>query len=420
MDPSDTSGTPKPGERTGDAPPGRAGRLSAAEAARRLGVQRDTLYAYVSRGLVRSESQPGTRARVYLAEDVELLRRRREGRRDPARVAREALHWGTPLLESALTRIEPDTLTYRGRDVTALAEETGFENVAGWLWGLPLEAGLPDASHALPTAWRRNAAALAALPPLERYQTVLAAAAAEDAGAYDTSPDAVRACGARMLRLLASVAVDTPPSNDPIALRLQHGWAPRRPRARGPLEAALILWADHELNVGTFTVRCVASARATPYAAAIAGLSALRGSLHGGVNEQVEALFDEVGEPARAAHVLEARLRRGERIPGFGHHLYPSADPRAVAIMTHTREIGVGARALRLSDAIAEAAHRLIGKAPNVDFATVTLRRAFSFPPGSALALVGIARCAGWVAHTLEQYAEPRLIRPRARYVGPE
>jgi citrate synthase len=392
--------------------------LSATEAARRLGVRRDTLYAYVSRGLIRSEAQRGSRARLYDAEDVERLLERREGRRDPARIAAEALHWGAPLLESRLTLIRDGQLYYRGIAAESLLGESSFEQVAGFLWGGSLSGGIPDVVPALPRAAAALGATLAALPPLERFQLVLAAKAGEDASAYDLSPHGVRRIGAGVLRLLAAVAVDAPPSHDPVAQVLQRAWLPRRPAARGWIEAALVLWADHELNVGTFTVRCVASAGATPYQAVIAGLSALRGVLHGGATEQVEALFDEVARPERAGEVLAARLRRGERIPGFGHGLYRDGDPRARALLARLAADAALARRLALADAIQAECGRLVGRAPNVDFATVAMRRALGLPPGSALALVAIARSAGWIAHTIEQYASGRLIRPRARYTG--
>jgi citrate synthase len=190
------------------------------------------------------------------------------------------------------------------------------------------------------------------------------------------------------------------------------------PEARELLEAALILWADHELNVSTFTVRCVASARATPYAAVVAGISALRGPLHGGSNEQVEALFDETPDASQARAALEARLRRGERIPGFGHPLYPDGDPRAAFLLERIRALRPRPSALSVVDSLERETHDLIGRKPNVDFASVALVRALGAPRGSALALVGVARAAGWIAHVLEQYAEGRLIRPRARYTG--
>lgn len=399
----------------------RAGRIGADEAARRLGVRRDTLYAYVSRGLVRSERQAGTRERLYHAEDVEQLLDRKRGRTAPAKAAAEALHFGAPILASELTLIADGRLYFRGRPAEALARNTRFEDVAGLLWGRAPELDIPDALPDLPADWDRLRALTRALPPIERFQTLLAATSAADASAHDLSREAIERTGAKILRLLAAAAVDAAPSRDAVARVLQRGWAPRRDAALAPIEAALVLWADHELNVGTFTARCVASAHGTPYGAAIAGLSALRGGLHGGATEQVEALFEEVGEPTRARDVLEARLRRGERIPGFGHSLYPDGDPRARALFEVLRAsdaADASPAAWALSDALHRETVRLIGREPNVDFATVTLRRALALPAHSAIALVAVSRSAGWIAHCLEQVTAGRLIRPRARYIG--
>ena len=394
-------------------------RLSADEAAQRLGVRRDTLYAYVSRGLIRSEKQAGTRARLYDTEDVALLQQRKEGRRDPGRAAAQLLLWGTPLLDSRLTLIREGQLYYRGVAAEGFLGESSFEQVAGFLWGGSLAAGIDPVVPALPNALAQGAA-VAALPPIERFQVALTAKGAEDASAYDFGAAGLRRSGAKILRILAALAVGAGPSSDPIAEVLQRGWLPRRSAARPLLEAALILWADHELNVSTFTVRCVASARATPYSAIVAGLSALRGGLHGGVTEQVEALFDEVQGPARAREVLEGRLRRGERIPGFGHWLYPEGDPRARRLLAMLREssLPIRRRELALTDAIESECQRLIGRRPNADFATVGIARALGLPQGSALSLIAVSRSAGWVAHAIEQYDGGRLIRPRARYVG--
>jgi citrate synthase len=399
-------------------PERRRTRLGASEAAKRLGVSRDTLYAYVSRGLIRSEKQAGTRARLYDAEDVALLQQRKEGRRDPGRAATQLLHWGAPLLESRLTLIRDGRLHYRGIDVEGFLGESSFEQVAGFLWGRALGEGIDPVVPELPAEAR--AARVASLPPIERFQVALTAKAAHDASAYDLGPAGVRRVGAKVLRILAGLAVGQPPSPAPIAQVLQRGWLPRRAGALPLLETALILWADHELNVSTFTVRCVASARATPYAAVVAGLSALRGGLHGGVTEQVEALFDEVLRPERAREVLEGRLRRGERIPGFGHWLYPEGDPRARCLLERLRScpLPVRTRALELTEAIERECERLIGRRPNADFATVGLARALGLPTGAPLALVAVSRSAGWIAHAIEQYDGGRLIRPRARYVG--
>ena len=396
-----------------------SGELSAAEAAQALGVSRATLYAYVSRGLLRSEARAGSRARAYRAEDVAALLRRREQRRDPTQAAEGALHWGAPVLCSSLALISEGRLYYRGVDALTLAEEASLEEVASLLWRgdrrLPVPDAVPEPSPALASA-RRLAAGL---PPLEGYQVALAALSAEDAAAWDLSPDGIQRSGARILRLLAALAVGGEPSLRPVAEVLQRAFAPRARDARRLLEGALVLWADHELNVSTFTARCIASALAPPHAVVCGALSALRGVRHGGATEQVAALFDETAEPARARRVLEDRLRRGERLPGFGHPLYPEGDPRAAWLLERLAQARPRAREHALAAALARAAFELVERRPNVDFALVALCRALGLPRRAPLALVGIARSVGWIAHAIEQLEDGRLLRPRARYVGP-
>jgi citrate synthase len=396
----------------------RTGHLSAREAAEALGVSRATLYAYVSRGLVRSERQEGSRSRRYRAEDVWMLLQRREGRRDPARAAEQSLYWGAPVLASELTLIEDGQLYYRGLPVVELATTSTFEDVTALLWGAP-DLELPEVSADSPREWATLRRLCADLPPLEAFQVVLAAASGEDPGGFDVSPEGVRRTGVRILRLLTATAVGGGPSRRPVAEALQRHWCPKRRRARELLEAVLILLADHELNVSTFTARCVASARASPYAVVIAGLSALRGARHGGASEQVLALFREVGSPARAREVIAARLRRGEHIPGFGHAVYAGSDPRAVPLDRLLRESGIPPGRFALPDAIEAETRAVIEQQPNVDFTLATLAHTLGLPGSALLVLFGLARTAGWIAHTLEQYAERPLIRPRARYIGP-
>jgi len=185
------------------------------------------------------------------------------------------------------------------------------------------------------------------------------------------------------------------------------------------LNTALILCADHELNVSSFTARCVASAGGTPYGVVQAGLAALRGSRHGGHTERVEALLREVGAPSQARAALAARLQRGEPVPGFGHRLYPDGDPRGRLLLEMAREYGPHSPAVALSAAVAAAAGELLGKRPTVDFGLVTAAGALELPAGSALALFAIGRAIGWIGHALEQIEAGTIIRPRARYVGP-
>src|ERR687893_121606 len=180
--------------------------LGARRAAEELGVSLGTLYAYVSRGLIRSEATGG-RNRRYRAEDVRRLKERKERRRDPDRVVEDALHWGTPVMESAITLIEDDGLYYRGRDAVALAAGSTIEEVATLIWvGDPAQAPdlFPPAPPELPP--RIRAALGSDLPPVEAFQVSLALAGAGDPASYDLRPAAVARTGGRILRLMAGVA----------------------------------------------------------------------------------------------------------------------------------------------------------------------------------------------------------------------
>jgi citrate synthase len=181
---------------------------------------------------------------------------------------------------------------------------------------------------------------------------------------------------------------------------------------------ALVLYADNGLNPSSFTARCVASAGSTPYALVSAGLAALQGSKHGGACERAEGLLAEARESRGAHATVVARLRRGESIPGFGHPLYPEGDPRAAMLLDLIAEARPKSADVALSLALVKAVREVMNEQPTIDFAVVTLCRALGLPAGSALALLGVGRVVGWIAHGLEQYREGREIRPRARYAG--
>ena len=394
--------------------------MSAREAAVELGVTLQTLYAYVSRGLIRSESAgEGRRARRYRAEDVRRLKERAERRRDPDRASEGALNWGTPVMESAITLISEGRLYYRGRDVVGLARASTVEGVAALIWAGDEEAasGLsPDEPFVLPPHLQEARSGLADLAPLEAFGVLLPLAAAEDVAAYDLRPAAVARTGSRILRTLVAIAAGD--GGRGAAETLAEGWALDEPDAVALINAALILCADHELNVSAFTARCVASSGATPYAAVVAGLAALGGTRHGGQTEVVEALLREVEGGGDARSVLAARLRRGEGIPGFGHSLYPEGDPRGREILRLAAEARPCSADVSLSRAVCEAARAVIGEEPTVDFGLVVLSRVLGLPPGAALALFAIGRTIGWIGHAIEQYENGSLIRPRARYTG--
>ncbi|MBO0799670.1 MAG: citrate synthase family protein [Blastocatellia bacterium] len=397
--------------------------LTAREAAAALNISLSTLYSYVSRGMLRSEPVAGNpRERRYWQEDVVRLAERKELRRDPAKAAARSLRWGAPVLDSSITLIDGGRLYYRGRDALELAQKASVEEVAALLWNGDLKdsehlfakhsEGLSPEIYDLLKRIKRNTE----LGPVERCQLALSLRSATDPGAYDLRSVAVARTGARILDvMIASVCgVSTAGSAD---VSLRKAWLPRHKAAAPALRAALILCADHELNVSAFTARCIASARATPYEVVIGALAAMKGRRHGGHTLEVESLFLEAGGGRRPREVLANRLRLGERLPGFGHPLYPQGDPRAGLLLSFAKKLG-REPVWELAAKMVETVRSLTGEHPTVDFALVTLARSLGLPAESPLALFSLGRTIGWIAHAIEQYADDQLIRPRARYTG--
>jgi citrate synthase len=394
--------------------------LSAGRAAEELGVSVPTLYAYVSRGMVRSEAVGGKkRNRRYRAEDVRRLKERKQRRRDPDGVVEGVLNWGTPVMESEITLIDDGRLYYRGRDVEALARHKSIEEVAAIVWtGDETMAPnlFPSGEKPLQGRIETVLGSVAGMLPVEVFQVLLPLAAAEDPAAYDLRPAAVARTGARILGLMAgAVSGESAPG---LAETLRRGWGAGKTGAGALLDAALVYCADHELPVSTFAARCVASSGASPYAVVIAGLAALGGVKHGGEIELVEAFLREVEILGDARAVISGRLRRGERIPGFGHSLYPEGDPRGTGLLRLIAEAYPTSPAVQLSQSVADEVLQLMGGRPTIDFALATLARTLALPAGGAVALFGLGRTVGWIGHAIEQYENDTLIRPRARYTG--
>jgi citrate synthase len=391
--------------------------LTASEAAALLGISHSSLYAYVSRGRLRAELDPHQPRRSrYLVADVEQLRDRKEARLHPDLAARKALDWGIPVLESSLTLIDDGRFYYRGRDAVALARTATFEEVVRLLWNVGDQV---SSSEPVPARCRDALPPLRSLPAMQRMQALLPFASADDIGVLDVSAEAQVRRAWRILHVLTAAATrHAHAASASIADSLAAGWRVRAPAARRLLDTALILCADHELNVSAFAARVVASSRSSLYDVTAAGLAALRGPRHGGYTSQVEALLDDAASPRRLRAVIQARLGRGEPIPGFGHQLYPRGDPRARLLFAEVERRWPRSEAAAFARAARCAGRSLLGESPTVDFGLVILRRALKLPAGSALILFALGRTAGWLAHAMEQYASGPLIRPRAAYVG--
>ena len=435
----------------------KASLLTARDAAERLGVKLETLYAYVSRGRLHSVAVPGTRERHYRPEDIEALRAVRGSPKAAANgpAATEAL---VPVIGSSICLIENGRLYYRGIDALQLSDTATLEDIAALLWneqppprpgplpsggeralpqktltpslsqgerGLPQktltpslsqgERGLPQKTLTPPLSQGERESTASPLSRwegegqrgglIERCQVTLADLAAVYSAPADLTRAGVIPTGRRILGELVGCVTRDGVSAEPAHARLAAYWG-LDDRGAGIVRRCLVLLADHELNASTFVARVVASTAATPYAVVSAALAALSGPRHGGASARAEAFFREL-DPADPVTASAERLMRGERLPGIGHPLYPEGDPRAVAI-------------LYAISAIVPHARRLVYWRPNVDFALAAATTLLGLPPGAALGLFIVGRSVGWIAHAIEQYESGVLIRPRARYTGPK
>lgn len=407
--------------------------IGTAEAARRLGIKEASLYSYVSRGLLSRRKAAGARSSLFNAAEVESLARR--GRPRGGSGPKELV------IETAVTEIADDTLWYRGLNATELAAHADLEDVAQLIWTGSLPA--PDAAAAVSgQPWRATAEAVAAgsvaqaaLPagtlPLERLQVIVPALAAADPLRLHLDRPAVIAAGrcliAGMVECMPFVGTREPsPGGEgarqiTIAERLVGRLCPvpLGPAMLDVIRAALVLLADHELAASTLAARVAASVRADPYAVVATGLGAMGGAIHGGASFAAETMLRAAGQPADAVRSVGELLRRGERIPGFGHFVYEHTDPRAVFLMKLIRQAAPDSQHLAVAEAVlAEVRGRAL-PAPNIDFALAVLGAVGDMIPGAGEVIFAVARATGWLAHALEEYARNTPIRPRAIYTGP-
>jgi citrate synthase len=328
------------------------------------------------------------------------------------------------VLDSAICLIEKGRFYYRGIDAVSLAERAGLEEVACLLWEseTPSPFESPNATASQIRKWLRDLAP--SMAPLDRARSMLIALASQDFGALDTSPESVVRTGGRLVPALATAICGAPPTTGLIHDQLAKAWGADASGA-DLIRRCLVLSADHELNPSTYVVRCVASTAASPYAAVIAGFGAFTGPRHGGQAIHVESLLRGVADSQDIMGDLVARLQRGEgpagfggeRIPGFGHALYPNGDPRAAHVLDALGK----SKYARRSAAILKMARQIsetVGRQPNFDFALGAVAAIVGLPAGSALGMFAVGRTVGWIARAMEQYASSILIRPRARYVG--
>jgi citrate synthase len=340
---------------------------------------------------------------------------------------------------------EQGLLSYRGYSVHELAPNSTFEETSHLLWfgALPSASALEETHAKLVRARaipREATAILRAFPrsaqPMEALRTGVSALSMFDPEAEDRTPEAnVR----KAIRLTAqtptivAAAARLRDGKDPVEPRsdLGHagnfyymltGEAPNRTVERA-LDVSLILHADHELNASTFAARVTAATLSDMYSAATSAIGALKGPLHGGANANVMRMLLDIGDPSRVDEVIHRMLSEKKKIPGFGHRVYKTEDPRATHLRRMSKESGerVGnTKWYEMSARIEKIINDEKNLNANVDFYSASTYYVIGMPIDLFTPFFAVSRMAGWTAHLLEQYADNRLIRPRAEYVGPK
>jgi len=372
--------------------------VDAKKAAEMLGISIASLYSYVSRGKLGRTEDPKTGTSLFGVQEIEEFVSRRDRGKRPDQVAIASLHFGLPVLESGISTVEDGRLLFRGHDAAELASHVDLETVAALLWVLPTP--------------RLETDVLADVPP-GPFRAAFSGWLAQEAAACPSraswAASDVLYHASRIFQVAAAIGTGSGDGNIAVHQRL----ATRYGVDQGDvdlLKAALVLHADHELNTSTFAVRCVASTCASPYAAILAGVCATMGSRHA----DFRAALDYIQRFTKSDHHVSPQ--DGAAIPGFGHPLYPQGDPRAGTLLAALRSRPyLAARTAEVDDLIARVGKET-GKLPKNDFAMAALVHALAIPVEVADIVFATSRLVGWVAHALEQYALPTLIRPRARF----
>ncbi len=355
----------------------------------------------------------------------------------------------TVACSSAICYLDGDhgVLAYCGYDIHDLARHATFEEVCYLLWHrrLPTRAELGDlqsqlvAARALPEGVLRLLRALPAGNSMDLLRTLTSALGHYDQDANDHSAQANYRKAVRLTSQISSLVAtmgrmskgQSPIEPDPVlghAANFLYMLTGERPSglATHAFDVALTLHADHELNASTFAARVAAATLTDIHSTIVGAIGALKGPLHGGANADVMRLLLEIGKDGpveKAEAVVRAKLARKEKIPGFGHRVYHTEDPRATHLRQMSRDLGQRAGEpmwFEMSQRIEALVKTEKKLNPNVDFYSATTYHALGIDIDLFTPIFAVSRVSGWTAHVLEQFANNRLIRPRAEYIGPE
>lgn len=353
---------------------------------------------------------------------------------------------GVVAVTSEISSIIDGVLTYRGYNIDDLAEHASFEEVAYLLWNgrlpkkseldqlkkdLEENADLPEVLLEQMKTYSKTAHLMSAL------RTAVSALGMYDEEADDNSPEANYRKAIRLTAKIPTIITALKrirEGKDPVApqkglsfaanfLYMLKGTEPNEVEVKA-LDKALVLHADHELNASTFAARVTTATLSDIYSAVTTAIGTLKGPLHGGANEQVMKMLLEIGSIDRVESYIDEKIERKEKVMGMGHRVYKNGDPRAKHLKKMSRQLGeqLGEEELKwylISEKIEEVMLEKKGLKPNVDFYSATVYKYLGIPSELYTPIFAMSRVTGWTAHIMEQYADNRLIRPRAEYTGP-
>jgi citrate synthase len=420
--------------RSPDPPPaGPSDYLTRAETLDILQIKLQTLYAYVSRGWIRSVPQGPNGRRLYARHDVQQMKSRADARGGTAPAAAAAMRWGEPIIQSTITEIMPRGPCYRGVPASDLVRQgRSFEQVAEHLWESGIEAGVPWRSCARTIGWTDALAQSGRVDPARDVVRFLAETALSFGHApprrAPATPDVLLGEARRLIATMAhslshlrgapALRPTSRPGGVAATVLAALGVAPLPDRIAA-IDAALILCADHELAQSTFVARIAASAGADLGECVGAAILTQTGMTASRSYEQAEDFLRGCRSPAHVRRLFDAACKANRNPPGFNHPLYPAGDPRALCLIGIARQLTAPNPAAEpIFLAIDTAAS--LGCMPSLEAGLIVLAVALGLPARSPCAIFIVGRTVGWVAHVVEQRLSGVLLRPRARYAPSE
>lgn len=398
-----------------------------------LNIKQSTLYAYVSRGIIKTAPHPDGRKSLYHRTDVERVRSRKRGRPPQSAAAESTMHWGTPVIASAVTQITAAGPVYRNRNAVTMARASvSFESVAQLLFtGMWQDNLAPWPGIDMPQdvlgLFRSYSDALRSSDIGNILGMVSLALGTHGRGAAEVS-DGTSVVAARLLIqtmagclgfLLPNPRFATRRAFEPLASYiLRMTGAKPSPESLRALNAAMIVLADNELAPATFAARIAASTNADLFNSVAAAIGSHVGYSTGTATQKIETALLQSTSERDLAQRLPLVHEYGAGLFGFNHPMYPEGDPRADLILELVAALpGLETGTRNTLRFLARARNELKAH-PGVAIAMVTLARALGMPDGSATAIWILSRTSGWVAHILEQRTQACLLRPRAKFIG--